>query len=150
MFDLYTYIFDFTPIKQKVTLYPLFSITSSIFGSSLTCKFWWVLQLLGAMFGFQVLLSAQRELRQNWCLWIKGQSDGHRVRSKKSFPLIGSISLKTFFYSSVTLCQLNCEQFTFINFARLVLIAFAVFYVTIVGAMKLRTAFMQVETDNFE
>ena len=41
-------------------------------------------------------------------------------------------------------------KFTFINFARLVLIAFAVFYVTIVGAMKLRTAFMQVETDYFE
>ena len=90
-FYLYTYIFDFRLIKQKVPLYPLFSITSSIFGSNLTSKFWWVLQLPGAIFGFQVLFSAQRGFRQNWCLWIKGKSDGHRVRSKKSFPLIGSI-----------------------------------------------------------
>ena len=50
------------------------------------------------------------------------------------------------FYSSVALFQLNCEQLTFINFVRLVLTAFAVFYVNIVGAMRLRTAFMQVES----
>ena len=72
----------------------------------------------------------QREIR-----WASGTFE-------EKFPVDWIHIAEDLFYSSVTLCQ----QFTFINFARLVLIAFAVFYVNIVGAMRLRTAFMQVES----
>ena len=65
---------------------------------------------------------------------------------EEKFPVDWIHIAEDLFYSFVALCQLNCEQFTFINFARLVLIAFAVFYVNIVGAMRLRTASMQVES----
>ena len=65
---------------------------------------------------------------------------------EEKFPVDWIHNAEDLFYSSVALCQLNCEQFTFMNFARLVLIAFAVFYVNIVGAMRLRTASMQVES----
>ena len=76
----------------------------------------------------------------------KGNQMGIGYVRRKVSRLLDLFIAEDLFYSSVALCQLNCEQFTFINFARLVLIAFAVFYVNIVGAMRLRTAFMQVES----
>ena len=78
-------------------------------------------------------------LNQRAIRWASGTFE-------EKFPVYWIYIAEDLFYSSVALCQLNCEQFTFINFARLVLIAFAVFYVNIVGAMRLRTAFMQVES----
>ena len=140
MFDLYSYIFDFTPIKQKVTLYPLFSITSSIFGSSLTCKFWWVLQLLWAIFGFQVLLSAQRELRQRAIRWASGTFE-------EEFP-VDWIHIAKYLLQFRGSVSIKFQTIHLINFVRLMLAAFAVFYVNIVNAMRLRTAF-RLEADYF-
>ena len=104
--------------------------------------------MLGAIFGFHLfgfvfcptrISTKLISLNQRAIRWALGTFE-------EKFPVDWIHDAEDLFYSSVALCQLNCEQFTFINFAHLVLIAFAVFYVNIVGAMRLRTAFTQVES----
>ena len=145
---IYTYIFDFRLIKghtisafQCNKLYFWIKFDKQILVSFAIA--WGNIWIPSFVFCPTRISTKLMPLNQKAIRWASGTFE-------EKFPVDWIHIAEDLFYSSVTLCQLNCEQFTFINFARLVLIAFAVFYVTIVGAMKLRTAFMQVETDYFE